>query len=578
MKLYERERRTSGGIAVADITDDVNAAVRGSGIRSGLACVYTPDTACCVRVNEFETGLLDDFAALLRKLVPRETSAAGLHDRPKCVSMLLGPAGESIPVSEGQFLLGRWQQSSLCRARRQRRELAGRGGRCASVADPPVITEEYVRVRLADAVHALATATGRSPNACSRRRSRSRRCSPRDFADPQSRADFGAIREMLTRHEAHANEGRIRATLTRMSDAEARPSRSGSSSSTEHPLPARVTSGRFDLPSKASSIGEAREAAISTSVEADLFFENDLGVDLSGIPSSFSSTSRTSRRSRSASTRSSSSRSRSEPLDVSVRLKEIPSIRTHVPALFTLGLSVLGYELVCARLCGEAQVITEPYEPNPASTAASRTATPVPVPVSPTSRRFPSDARGRGYRQARRPRRADRAPRPAGPARLAAPAAAAAEADVAQQPRASLAGAEVRAPAVRPLARAGPDARRVTLRLPRSTPPGTYEGSAEIEGRTVPIVAEVEARPRLEAEPRRLVGRGRARRRPPPWTSRSSTPATSRCDVSGATTFCLFDGEGSSTPPGPRSPPTLRRGSSGSTSCSTTSPSRTAGW
>jgi hypothetical protein len=52
------------------------------------------------------------------------------------------------------------------------------------------------------------------------------------------------------------------------------------------------------------------------------------------------------------------------PLDVSVRLKEIPSVRTHVPANFTLGLSVLGYDIACVRLCGEAQVITEPYEPN----------------------------------------------------------------------------------------------------------------------------------------------------------------------------------------------------------------------
>ena len=53
------------------------------------------------------------------------------------------------------------------------------------------------------------------------------------------------------------------------------------------------------------------------------------------------------------------------PLDVSVRLKEIPSIRTHIPANFAIGLSVLGYDIACVRLCGEAQVINEPYEPNP---------------------------------------------------------------------------------------------------------------------------------------------------------------------------------------------------------------------
>jgi hypothetical protein len=53
------------------------------------------------------------------------------------------------------------------------------------------------------------------------------------------------------------------------------------------------------------------------------------------------------------------------PLDVSVHLKEIPSVRTHVPAAFTVGFSVLGLQVASIRLCGEAQVITEPYVPNP---------------------------------------------------------------------------------------------------------------------------------------------------------------------------------------------------------------------
>lgn len=53
------------------------------------------------------------------------------------------------------------------------------------------------------------------------------------------------------------------------------------------------------------------------------------------------------------------------PLDVSVHLKDIPSIRTHIPAAFTVGFSVLGLQIASVRLCGEAQVITEPYVPNP---------------------------------------------------------------------------------------------------------------------------------------------------------------------------------------------------------------------
>jgi hypothetical protein len=54
-----------------------------------------------------------------------------------------------------------------------------------------------------------------------------------------------------------------------------------------------------------------------------------------------------------------------DPFDLNLRLKEFPSIRTHVPADFTVGLTLLGIELLAVHLCGEAQLITEPYQPNP---------------------------------------------------------------------------------------------------------------------------------------------------------------------------------------------------------------------
>lgn len=52
-----------------------------------------------------------------------------------------------------------------------------------------------------------------------------------------------------------------------------------------------------------------------------------------------------------------------EPIEI--RLTEIPSVRTHLPADFAVGFSVWGTEIGAIRLCGEAQVITEPYRPNP---------------------------------------------------------------------------------------------------------------------------------------------------------------------------------------------------------------------
>jgi secondary thiamine-phosphate synthase enzyme len=139
VKVFQREERfrTAGGLSVRDITDDVNEAVRESGIVHGIACVYSPHTTCCVRVNEFERGFLEDFATLLKRLVPREEYYA--HDdwdkrtenfceedvefangHAHCMSMLLGSAGESIPVVERQLQLGTWQRVLFLELDRER--------------------------------------------------------------------------------------------------------------------------------------------------------------------------------------------------------------------------------------------------------------------------------------------------------------------------------------------------------------------------------------------------------------------------------------------------------------------------
>ena len=74
------------------------------------------------------------------------------------------------------------------------------------------------------------------------------------------------------------------------------------------------------------------------------------------------------------------------PVDVSVRLKEIPSVRAHIPAAFTVGFSVLGLQVASIRLCGEAQVITEPYVPNPCEHCAGT------VPIQNTPEPQPSNS------------------------------------------------------------------------------------------------------------------------------------------------------------------------------------------
>jgi secondary thiamine-phosphate synthase enzyme len=124
----EHKLRTAGGLTVTDITEDVQEAVRRSGITDGICSVYSAHTTCSVRVNEWERGFLEDFAVLLKRLVPTERYSA--HDerptentapehaqrvgignrRALCMSMLLGPPGESIPVRDGELSLGTWQR------------------------------------------------------------------------------------------------------------------------------------------------------------------------------------------------------------------------------------------------------------------------------------------------------------------------------------------------------------------------------------------------------------------------------------------------------------------------------------
>ena len=139
MKAFqiEHQLRTAGGLSVTDITEDVQEAVRQSGVVDGICSVYSPHTTCSVRVNEWERGFLEDFAVLLKRLVPTEHYYA--HDdwdrrtenvcpedmdfgngHSHCMSMLMGPAGESIPVRDGVLCLGRWQRVLFLELDRER--------------------------------------------------------------------------------------------------------------------------------------------------------------------------------------------------------------------------------------------------------------------------------------------------------------------------------------------------------------------------------------------------------------------------------------------------------------------------
>lgn len=119
--------QTAGAGEFIDITDDVSAVLSTSGVRRGVVTVYSAHTTAAIRVNEKEPLLLGDFRRFLTTIAPSGDGAyehddmsrrVGVPaDEPRnghahCQHLLMG-ASETLPVSGGRLLLGRWQRLFL---------------------------------------------------------------------------------------------------------------------------------------------------------------------------------------------------------------------------------------------------------------------------------------------------------------------------------------------------------------------------------------------------------------------------------------------------------------------------------
>lgn len=107
---------TRKGIQSIDITSKVDAAIRRSGVRDGLACVFTPSSTSAIISNEFEPGLMEeDIPAALERLFPERIPyghEARWHDgngHSHVRATFLGPS-LTLPVVDCEPALGTWQQ------------------------------------------------------------------------------------------------------------------------------------------------------------------------------------------------------------------------------------------------------------------------------------------------------------------------------------------------------------------------------------------------------------------------------------------------------------------------------------
>ena len=97
---------------VVDITDEVLAAVRESGIKNGLLVAQLPHATAALVLNENESGVKQDLLDKLDDLVPVRESYS--HDRiddnahAHLKSAFIGTS-RVLPIVEGQLVKGTWQ-------------------------------------------------------------------------------------------------------------------------------------------------------------------------------------------------------------------------------------------------------------------------------------------------------------------------------------------------------------------------------------------------------------------------------------------------------------------------------------
>lgn len=103
---------TSQRVEIQDITLEVDAILKNSGVKDGLLNIYSRHSTSAVVINENEAGLVRDFQLALQKLVPE--GAGYQHDRidnnadSHIRGFLLG-GSQTIPVENSEMMLGTWQ-------------------------------------------------------------------------------------------------------------------------------------------------------------------------------------------------------------------------------------------------------------------------------------------------------------------------------------------------------------------------------------------------------------------------------------------------------------------------------------
>jgi len=117
MRIVSRRIRfsTQGNGDIVNLTERVARNLEETNLEKGLVNIFVPGATAGVTTMEYEPGLVEDFPAVIERLVPKEKGY--LHDKTHLDrnahshlrATLLGPS-LTVPFENGELILGTWQQ------------------------------------------------------------------------------------------------------------------------------------------------------------------------------------------------------------------------------------------------------------------------------------------------------------------------------------------------------------------------------------------------------------------------------------------------------------------------------------
>ncbi len=124
MNVYQEELKVrTKGKGTYEITDEVAAQIRKSGLGKGTVTLFVQHTSCSLIIMENAApAARRDLEKFFDRLVPEnqefEHADEGPDDMPSHIRMALTRTSETIPLAEGRLQLGTWQGIFLFEHRR----------------------------------------------------------------------------------------------------------------------------------------------------------------------------------------------------------------------------------------------------------------------------------------------------------------------------------------------------------------------------------------------------------------------------------------------------------------------------